>query len=162
MNNQFNNEFIDFMIRYLTKKFSEDTDFANIEFHINEAYDYNNKLSSPQIALQLLENSENERYTSFEKENVSNFGLQLDSFAENMEIGDTVYTAQKSCSIIADKIKQFMNELKFSKYNTNIVRLVRTGRDFTSPIDDGSQVYTTVIRYDCQCVFPYLKELENI
>ena len=158
-----NNNLMDFLIEYLSYCFDNDSELSDSTIYVNEGYDCNNEIELPQVAIQLLDNSEVERLSSFEAENVSSFGLQLNVFAENMTINGEVYTAQRACSYIADKIKLFMNDLKFKHLNENIVRLVRVGRDYTSPLDVNSgQVYVTVLRFDTQTIYPYLTELENI
>lgn len=154
-------QFIEFLKNYISYCFKNDIDFANIDFTIDEAYDYNQELSCPQIAIQLLTNSENERYSSFEAENVSDFGIQFNVFSENLEINGKIYDAKNSSSFISDRLKIFMNDLKFKRFNTNIVRLVRNGIDFRTPIDNTGQVYANIIRYECQIIYPYNVNLEN-
>lgn len=154
-------QFIEFLKNYIIYCFKNDRDFSNINFVVDEAYDYNQELSCPQIAIQLLTNSENERYSSFETENVSDFGIQFNIFAEIMEINGEIYKASNASSIISDKLKIFMNDLKFKRLNTNIVRLLRKGLDYRTPIDDTGQVYSNVIRYECQTIYPYNINLEN-
>lgn len=87
MVNQFTQNLMTFLINYIKDRFSKETDFSTSEFVVSEAFDYNQHLSCPQIAIQILDNSENEQYTSFEAENVSNFGIQINIYAENMQIG---------------------------------------------------------------------------
>ena len=157
-----NEDFMNFLIDFIKYSFEQDANFSNINFEVSEAFDYNNKLSCPQIAIQVLDDSENERYTSFEAENVSNFGIQLNVFAENMEIAGKVYTAREACVKIIGKLKQFMIDLKFKRINTNILRLVRTGTDYTNPYDNSGQIYVSVLRYNSQIVYPYNISLENL
>lgn len=151
-----------FLIEYITKCFKEDADFSNVNFNVVEAYDYNVDLDCPQIAIQFLDNTENEQYSTFISEEVSDFGIQFNIYAENMEINDIVYTAKKCSTMIAEKLKIFINDIKFKRLNTNIVRLLRVGYDYRVPLDNTGQVYTNVIRYDCQIIYPYNKNLENI
>ena len=155
------NELIDFITGYLKSRFDNDNNYGGLDFNVVEAFDYNEELDCPQIAIQILENSENEQYTSFEAENVSDFGLQFNIYAETTQIGDNIYSPSKSSSMIAEKLKEFMNDIKFKQYNKNIVRLVRTGLDFRAPVDETGSAYVNVIRYDCQTVYPYNIELEN-
>lgn len=155
------NELVEFLVDYIKNCFSTDPDFSTSKFNVVEAYDYNEDLTCPQIAIQILSNSENEQYTSFEAENVSNFGIQLDVFAETMQLDDVIYEPSKASTLIADRLKIYMNDIKFKRLNTNIVRLVRNGLDFRTPLDETGGVYANVIRYDCQTVYPYNKDLEN-
>lgn len=154
--------FMQFLIKYIKYCFNNDEEFKYIDFNVTEAYSYNESLSCPQIAIQILSNSENERYSSFESENVSNFGIQLDVFAEITDINGTIYNAERASSKIADKLKLYMNDLKFKLLNKNIVKLVRIGLDYRTPIDESGSVYSNIIRYDCQTIYPYNIELENI
>ena len=154
---------MDFLIEYLPACFSEDNDLSDTEVFVNQGYDYSNEQDCPQVTIQLLDNSENEQYSSFSAENVSNFAIQLNVFAENMVIGNEVYKAQRACSFLADKIKGYMNDLKYQRLNENLVRLTRIGLDYTTPyIDESSQIYVSVLRFECQTVYPYSKSLENI
>lgn len=161
MVNQFTQNLMTFLINYIKDRFSKETDFTTSEFVVSEAFDYNQHLSCPQIAIQILDNAENEQYTSFEAENVSDFGIQINIYAENMQIGENIYSAEKASMIIADELQAYMNDIKFKLYNTNIVRIVRIGKDYRSPEDDTGQVYVNVLRFDCQTVYPYNTELEN-
>ena len=154
-------QFMDFLIKYLQDCFTNDTDFSDLQFTICEAYDYNQDLSCPQIAIQILNNAENEQYSTFNAEQVSDFGIQFDIFAETTLISGVEYEPKKASSLIADRLKIYMNDLKFKRLNTNIVRLLRNGLDFRTPLDDTGQVYANVIRYDCQSIYPYNKNLEN-
>lgn len=155
-------EYINFLRAYLNSCFLAEAEFLGTHFNVCEAYDYNNDLSCPQIAIQTLDDAEAEQYTSFEAENVTRVGVQINVFAENMKIDGTTYTAKDACEKIADIIKTYMNKLRFEAVNSNIVRLVRVGKDYTMPLSKSGQVYVSVLRYDSLVVCPYLRELENL
>lgn len=155
-------DLIDFFKRYLLYCLKNDDLLSEVNFDISEQFSYNLDENFPKITVQLLDDSESTEYSSFEAENVSSYGVQFNVFTENMYINNIVYNAQQSCKIVTDKIKSFMNNLKFKQLNKNIVKLIRVGRDYSIPYDTNSgQVYVTILRYDCETLSTYIKELEN-
>ncbi len=152
------NDFLDYIKAYLETEFANDSDIAKT-VTVTKAYKTNNQISTtdtPQIQLQILNNAEVERYSSFEGENVSQIPLQITSYTTQMKIGESMVSAQEASIIFGDKIKAMLNHLRESVVNTNIGRCRIVSMSPALPLLEGSKVYTTAIRCEFWVANPYV------
>lgn len=152
------NDFLDYIKTYLETAFENDTDIEK-EVTVTKAYKTNNQISTtdtPQIQLQILNNAEVERYSSFEGENVSQIPLQITSYTTQMKIAGSTVSAQEASIIFGDKIKAMLNHLRESVVNENIGRCRIVSMSPALPLLEGSKVYTTAVRCEFWIAYPYV------
>lgn len=152
------NDFLDYIKTYLETAFENDTDITK-EVTVTKAYKTNNQISTtdtPQIQIQILNNAEVERYSSFEGENESQIPLQITSYTTQMKIGGTMVSAQEASIIFGDKLKAILNHLRESVVNENIGRCRIMSMSPALPLLEGSKVYTTAVRCEFWIAYPYV------
>ena len=152
------NEFLKFIKEYLDEKFRNDTDISK-KVIIDNAYKINNEITtanSPQIQIQIIDNSEVEKYSSFEGENVSSIPLQIIAYAPQMKIGNVMKSSQDVALIFGEKLKKYINALRESNVNKNIQRCRIITMAPALPLLDGSKIYTTAIRCEFWIANPYI------
>jgi len=141
-------DFIEWLTTYINTILNSDADFDGAVFHTVYGYAYDSEFEFPQVTIQVINDSENESYTTFEGEEVSNLGLQIDCFAQEMSIALTITEPQRACLVISDKIKKIFQDLKTNRVKTEILGVTRTGHNFSMPIDNGEQLYRVISRYN--------------
>lgn len=152
------NEFLEYIKTYLQSKFTEDTEITKT-ITIENAYKQGNEITTtnvPQIQIQIMDNSEVERYSTFEGENVSSIPLQITSYTGQMKIAQITKSAQEASIIFGQKIKKYLNMLRESNINANILRCRISSMSPAMPLLEGSKVYATAIRCDFWIANPYV------
>ena len=152
------NEFLQYIKDYIANAFENDEDITK-EVIIENAYKQGNAITTsnvPQIQIQILNNAEQERYSSFEGENISSIPLQITSYTGQMKIAGTMTSAQEASIIFGQKIKDILNSLRESVVNENIVRCRVMTMSPALPLLEGSKVYTTAIRCEFWVANPYV------
>lgn len=150
-------EFLEYIKTYLSTSFGSDTDIVKT-VTIENAYKAGNEVSTsnvPQIQIQILDNSEVQRYSSFEGENVSYIPLQITSYTAQMKIAGTMVSAQQASIVFGQKIKNLLNALRSSSVNENIMRCRIITMSPALPLLEG-KVYTTAVRCEFWIANPYV------
>ena len=150
-------EFLEYIKTYLSTSFDADTDIVKT-VTIENAYKSGNEVSTsnvPQIQIQILDNSEVQRYSSFEGENVSYIPLQITSYTAQMKIAGTMVSAQQASIVFGQKIKDLLNALRNSRVNGNILRCRIITMSPALPLLEG-KVYTTAVRCEFWIANPYV------
>lgn len=154
------NEFLEYMKAYLSGKFAEDEEISKAVI-VEKAYKINNEITTsnvPQIQIQIMNNSEVERYSSFDGENISSIPLQITSYTAQMKIGGVMKSAQEASIIFGQKVKDVLNTIRKSVENQNIKRCRIITMSPALPLLEGSKVYTTAIRCEFWIANPYVVE----
>lgn len=152
------NEFLEFIKTYIANAFANDNDISK-EVTIENAYKQGNEITTsnvPQIQIQILNNAEQERYSSFQGEHISSIPLQITSYTGQMKIAGTMTSAQEASIIFGQKIKDILNTLRESVVNENIARCRVMTMSPALPLLEGSKVYTTAIRCEFWVANPYV------
>lgn len=150
-------EFLEYIKTYLSTSFDADTDITKT-VTIENAYKSGNEVSTsnvPQIQVQILDNSEVQRYSSFDGENVSYIPLQITSYTAQMKIASTMVSAQQASIVFGQKIKNLLNALRNSSVNENIMRCRIITMSPALPLLEG-KVYTTAVRCEFWIANPYV------
>ena len=150
-------EFLDYIKAYLDDNFKNDSDITKT-VTIEDAYKSGNEVTTsnvPQIQVQILDNSEVVRYSSFEGENVSYIPLQITSYTAQMKIAGTMVSAQRASIKFGQKIKNLLNALRNSRVNENIERCRIITMSPALPLLEG-KVYTTAVRCEFWIANPYV------
>lgn len=150
-------EFLEYIKTYLSTSFDADTDITKT-VTIENAYKSGNEVSTsnvPQIQVQILDNSEVQRYSSFDGENVSYIPLQITSYTAQMKIASTMVSAQQASIVFGQKIKNLLNALRNSVVNENILRCRIITMSPALPLLEG-KVYTTAVRCEFWIANPYV------
>lgn len=156
------NDFLDWIMSYLETQFSADTSIQNT-ITTKLGYKAGSEIttsSSPQIAVQIMDNSEVETYSSFEGENISSIPLQFTVYTGKINYNNIITEPQKSSMILGEKIKNILNKLRESVVNNNIKRCRISSMSPALPLSDGSKIYSTAIRCEFWIANPY--DTENI
>ena len=152
------NEFLEWVKQYIADNFASDADITK-EVTVEFAYKQGNEVTTsnvPQVQVQLMDNSEVERYSSFEGENVSSVPLQITAYTGQMKIGGVTKSAQEASIIFGQKIKDMFVASRVKSVNENVTRLVRITMSPALPLLDGSKVYATATRFNVWVANPYV------
>ena len=155
-------KFLNWVKDYLEDSFSNDSDISK-KVIFDLAYKQGNTITTtntPQIQIQIMDDAEVERYSSFEGENISSIPLQITAYTSQTKINNVMKSAQESSIIFAQKIKTLLNKLRESVVNENIVRCRIATVSPALPLLDGSKVYMTAIRCEFWVSNPY-KEIKG-
>jgi len=158
-------EFLDFIKSYLTSKFSSDTSIASTKRpKVYDAYQVGHepsKIKSCEIQVQVLDNSEFQFATSFDKKNANYIPLQITAYAPQMTISSQTVSAEKASLILGDKVEKYINDLIYAEVGSeNRNRNILSGRLMSSspalPMNEGGSLYMTALRYDFKVLYPYV------
>lgn len=153
------NEFLEYIKNYIKTQFDNDTDLPSSKsVDIYNAYQLGHKVSDtsvPEIQVQILDNSEVVRYSSFEGENVSYIPLQITAYTGQMKQGTKMQSAQYWSIVFGEKIKKMLNALRQKVVNKNILSVQIVGMSPALPLLDG-KVYTTAVRCRFWIANPYV------
>jgi phospholipase C len=141
-------KFLEWIQNYLNDGFENDSEITK-KVTVELAYKQGNKITTtntPQIQIQIMDNAEVERYSSFEGENVSSIPLQITAYTSQMKINNVMKSAQESSIIFGQKIKTLLNKLRESVVNENISRCRIATTSPALPLLEGEKVYMTAIR----------------
>ncbi len=155
-------EFLDWVKSYLDNGLSNDSEIAK-KVIVELAHKQGNTVTTantPQIQIQIMDNAEVERYSSFDGENISSIPLQITAYTSPMKINNVLKTAQESSIILGQKVKTLLNRLRESVVNENISRCRIVTTSPALPLLDGSKVYMTAIRCEFWVANPY-KEIKG-
>lgn len=148
--------FYEWIKNYIETKFANDSDFSKTSVKV--AYLQGNKVTTdtvPQIIIQIMDDSEVDRYSSFDGENVSSIPLQFNAYAGQMKIGNKMKSAQEASMIFGTKLKVMLNELRENVVNANIMRCRRATMSPALPLIDGSKIYFTATRCEFWVAYPF-------
>ena len=149
--------FFEWIKDYIQEKFASDGDFTK-STNVRVAYLQGNKVTTenvPQIIIQVMDDSEVDRFSSFEGENVSSIPLQFTAYTGAMKIGGQLKNAQEASMIFGTKLKKVLNELRENVVNENIVRCRRATTSPALPLINGEKVYFTAVRCDFWVAYPF-------
>ena len=154
-------KFLDWVKSYLEDGFTNDSEISK-KVIVELAYKTGNTITTtntPQIQIQIMDNAEVDRYSSFEGENISSIPLQITAYTTSMKIGNVVKSAQESSIIFGQKVKALLNKLRESVVNENIAKCRIATTSPALPLLDG-KAYMTAIRCEFWVSNPY-KEIKG-
>lgn len=155
-------DFIEWLMNYLQTQINADTDIQNT-ITVKMGYKAGSEIttsSSPQIAVQIVDNSEVAQYSSFEGENISSMPIQFTIYTGKINYKNTITEPQFASIILGQKIKDILNQLRESVVNRNIKRCRIITMAPALPLSNGSKIYSTAIRCEFWVANPY--NTENI
>ena len=150
-------DFYEWIKNYISERFAQDPDFAKTT-NVRVAYLQGNKVTTenvPQVIIQIMDNSEIVRYSSFENEQVSSIPLQFNVYTGAMKIKGQLKTAQEASIILGTKLIKMLNDLRANVVNENILRCRRTSSSPALPLIDGSKIYFTAVRCEFWVAYPF-------
>lgn len=154
-------QFLNWLKTYIEAAFTSDTEITKTVV-VENAYKQGNTVNTtnvPQVQIQLLDNSEVERYSSFQGEHLSYVPVQLSVYSGQMKINETTYSAQDASIILGDKVKSMVAANEIQSQNKNIKRCIRTSMSPALQLIDGSKVYYTAVRVEFWIANPYVAEV---
>ena len=137
---------IDDIKAYLDGKIKADTDLKGT-IGIKEEYPYGDRPTPPEILLSVFDNTELETATTFEGEVTSTVLLQVIPMANSMTIGNKKYNAQKSCSILSDKICSWFDKQTIRAGVPKIINSRRIQWSSAVPYEFGTKAYYSIFRF---------------
>lgn len=143
-------EILDKIIDYIKESFDADKEIS-VSVSVVEAYSQK-KQSAPEITVQISNDSEVTRYTSFEGENVSQLAVQVTSYTQQIEIGGKLKSAQEAANIFSEKVRDLFQKPKLFTSIPEIIGVRRVGRTFAIPQLKGAKVYMSPIRFEIQII----------
>ena len=150
-------EFLKYIKNYIETKFASDSELPqSFEMKVYDAYTVGHTPSKTEIQVQLLNDSEVERYSSFDSTHVSNIPLEIVVYAFKMKLSNEMVSPREVSIRLADKVKIMLNELRESNVNDNIKRVRIMTTSPALPTIDGSQSYMTAIRCEFWVANPYI------
>ena len=151
-----NKIFIDDIKQYILNELSQDDNFSNV--NVVRAYDSQNTLKTPQIAIHISNDMEDRSSNSYESENISIYRLIFYCYNKAMIFDDDEEktSAIESTDMLANVIKELLNKNKLSENNSNIISSTRTSYVQPQPLrDDG--VYVAIMTYEIKVLNDYVK-----
>ena len=139
--------FLDDLISYISDNFKNDSDISN-NVKVNEAYEENSKITPPMIVVQAMDDSDAERFDTFDGELISYVPVQISIYCQQMQINGEIVSAKIASSIFADKIKSLFDTVKTVVWNSNIKLMRRVGGTPCMPMQKGTTTYFSPIRFD--------------
>lgn len=144
------NEFLEWLKTYIKNNFAADTSITKtvtVEY-ANKAGNTVSTSNVPQVQIQLLDNSEVERYTSFDGEHISSMPIQITAYTGQTKISNVMKSAQESSIIFGQKIEDMFAAKKVASANPNVERCVRITTSPALQLLDDSKVYFTATRFN--------------
>lgn len=147
-------QFTDDLIEYIKNNFGQDSDIVDT-VNVDYSYKQNKKLNCPFVSVQTLDNSDSEKYDTFDGELISNIQVQIIVYAQQMKIANITKNSQDSAMILTDKIIKMFDKIKTVEWNKNVILIRRAGTTFSMPLQDGSTTYFSPLRYEFYVEYDY-------
>lgn len=147
-------QFTDDLIEYIKNNFGQDSDIIDT-VNVDYSYKQNKKLNCPFVSVQTLDNSDSEKYDTFDGELISNIQVQIIVYAQQMKIANITKNSQDSAMILTDKIIKMFDKIKTVEWNKNVILIRRAGTTFSMPLQDGSTTYFSPLRYEFYVEYDY-------
>ena len=138
---------LDELKNYLNGKIAEDKDL-NMTIGIKEQYPYGHKPTPPELLLAIMDNTELESATTFEGETTSNVSLQIIPMANSMNISGKKYNAQKSCSLLSEKVVNWFDKAVIKESIPKIINTRRVQWSNSEPYENGTTAYFSILRFN--------------
>lgn len=155
------NKFFTWLKNYISTTFANDSEITK-SVAVENAYKQGNEITTsnvPQIQVQILDNAESQRYSSFyEGENVTYLPMQITAYTGQMKINSVMKSAQEASIIFGEKIKTLLHARTIQEANRNIMRCRITTMSPALPLLEGDKVYTTAVRVEFWIAYPYVSE----
>lgn len=152
-------EFLEWIKNYIKTQFEEYSELPKTKVvEIYNAYEPGHEVSAntvPEIQVQILDNSEVVRYSSFEGENVTYIPLQITTYTGQMKMGSVMKSPQEWSIKFGEKLKTILNSLRNRVVNKNILSVQIVGMSPALPLLEG-KVYTTAVRCRFWIANPYV------
>lgn len=149
-------QFWDDIIDYLRENLNntkEYTEIVKVDYSDDQSID----LKPPYVFIQPLQDTDAEKYDTFDGEVVSYCPTQITVFCQQMRINGELLSAKQVSLIFADKISQLFDKKTAVKWNKNIVLLRRVGEKFGMPVKSGATTYMSPLRYEFYIMRDYEK-----
>lgn len=152
MSLDYRNDIIAYIKEQLTDKYG-----ANV-IDVIVAYNINHSPTKSEIAVQIIDDSEDRRTTTFAQgETLSNVSFQVFCYGVQSVLNTVKRSAQENSIILAEEIKNMFAKNTITASNSNIKTVRRTATAPTMPIGNGSKVYVTSVRFESSVAKPYTK-----
>lgn len=135
------------IIKYLKGCLDTDTDITQ-DINVLEAYKYSHRVNSTEIQVYILDHSEYAKFTTFENGRVYISPLQIDIYAEQMEIGNELVSAQKASYILAQKIIDYLDIVELKDIIPDIQSIRNATYTTALPLQTGTNLYRATVRVD--------------
>lgn len=132
---------------YINEKISNESGITE-SVTITKTYPYGKTIITPQIMLQIADNTENVIATTFEGEQVSTVLLQVIVLASAMSINSKKYNAQNSCDILCEKLVNWFDKAEIVKSINSIKNCRRVQWLPSTPYETGTTTYAGLVRFE--------------
>jgi hypothetical protein len=155
-------EFLEYIKTYIQNAFANDSDITTDKKPlVYNAYQSNHEPSAdkPEIQIQVLDNNEATRYTTFTNVNANSIPLQITAYVggnNGIKIANITRSAQQGSIIFGDKIIKYLNDLIYNGLNENILGGRNIATSPALPMNDGATIYMTAVRFDFTIASPYV------
>lgn len=138
---------IDELKNYINGRIAEDKELS-MSIGIKEQYPYGSKPNPPEILLAIMDNAELDRATTFEGEQVADVYLQIIVMANQMNIGGKKCSAQKSCSLLSEKLCTWFAKNTIKENIPKILNTRRAQWTNSTPYENGTTTYYSILRFN--------------
>lgn len=151
-----NKDFINDIKQYILNELSQDSNFNKTK--VVRAYTPENIISTPQIAIHVSQDREDEISNSYESENISilrvifycyNKAMVFDNDEEKTDVVE-------STEMLCDKLKSILDKNLLASNNSNIISSARKSYVQPQPIRDND-CYVGIITYEIKVLNNYSK-----
>ena len=131
---------------YLNLCLVSDESFSSVS--VRPEYQYGMEPNPPEILLYLQDDSEMTEATTFEGETAKKVMLQAIVMVTDMKIDLKMVNAQKACTVLSDKLKQWLDKNTVKKNIPSILNITRTSQRGATPYKTGTRCYFSVARFE--------------
>lgn len=151
-----NRQFIDDIKKYILNELSQDTNFSNVK--IVNAYDNENVMKTPQIAVYISNDSEDENSNSYDSENISILRVIFYCYNKAMVFDDDneKTNANESTSRLSERLKEILNKNSLASNNLNVISCTRKNYVQPQPLRDNT-IYVDITTYQIKVLNNYTK-----
>ena len=149
-------QFWDDIIEHLKTNLNNVQDYQEI-VKVDYSDDQSVDMKPPYVFIQPLQDTDAERYDTFDGEVISYCPVQIIVYCQQMRINGELLSAKKASLVLADKISELFDKKSAIKWNKNIVLLNRVGEKFGMPVKSGATTYASPLRYEFYIMRNYEK-----
>lgn len=140
------NDFIEILKQYIQNAMDSNADITK-KINVCKAYK-SNQTNAPKIVIYVVDDSEEERYNTFQGEQVSNLAVEITAFTPQMKIGAVEYSAQDAADKLSDMIRVLFQKEVIVNAIPDVLYVRRVGRTLAMPFDSGEKIYMSPVRFE--------------
>ncbi len=140
-------KFLESMKAYVKGKLNADEEIST-QIDVYDVYTKGHTPQKTEIQFQIMDNSEVDRYTSFDGANIFSIPLQITVFAFRSKIADKVVSARELSVRLAEKVINILNAKDVVESNERVKRVRLMTTTPAMQFETGDKAYTTAIRYE--------------